>query len=594
VSDVLVPPARTALSDGNNAASRPYYVFYSAVATGINSLSSALDDVRASIPAESQFSPVANVVGGFSILTQGTLKTGIVRVLLEGDVDQASALSFYGALDAGSKGWQAFSVNFKNTSGTLDLADVTNSGAGSLLAITVDGKGRVTGTRNATITGTAGRVTVANGSAAAGVPTIDLATVSDAGGGSLQRTAFDSYGRKTGTSAATTDHLTEGSTNLYFTDSRVRATVLTGLSTATAIAVTASDSVLVGIGKLQGQASANATSISGKEPAITAGTTAQYWRGDKSWQTLNKAAVGLSNVDNTSDAGKPVSTAQAAAIALKQDVSGLGTAAFVNTGNNASGLIPTLDSPGTGQTSLTIVGPSARANFYLQSGNADGANIGEGTVSFAGTGSVSGGSEKRLALMYVNTDGTTANQRGGKFGINLKQNGSTSLVSRLNVGYLGHVEPGVDNVQTMGSSSLRWSVMYAGTGTINTSDAREKTEVTPLTAAELAAAAALSRAIGTYQWLTAVQAKGADARMHAGLTVQHAIEIMQAHGLDPMSYGFICYDRWDELPEVSEPETGTITQTFRPAGDRYSFRQDELLLFMARGFAARLDALEAA
>ena len=55
--------------------------------------------------------------------------------------------------------------------------------------------------------------------------------------------------------------------------------------------------------------------LSGKEPAISAGTTAQYWRGDKTWQTLNKSAVGLGNVDNTSDADKPVSTAQAAAIA---------------------------------------------------------------------------------------------------------------------------------------------------------------------------------------------------------------------------------------------------------------------------------------
>lgn len=41
------------------------------------------------------------------------------------------------------------------------------------------------------------------------------------------------------------------------------------------------------------------TSLSGKESTITAGTTAQYLRGDKSWQTLNKAAVGLSLVENT-------------------------------------------------------------------------------------------------------------------------------------------------------------------------------------------------------------------------------------------------------------------------------------------------------
>lgn len=36
-----------------------------------------------------------------------------------------------------------------------------------------------------------------------------------------------------------------------------------------------------------------------KEPVIAAGTTGQYWRGDKTWQTLDKTAVGLSNVPNT-------------------------------------------------------------------------------------------------------------------------------------------------------------------------------------------------------------------------------------------------------------------------------------------------------
>jgi hypothetical protein len=59
------------------------------------------------------------------------------------------------------------------------------------------------------------------------------------------------------------------------------------------------------------------TDLAAKEPAIAVGTSAQYWQGTKSWQTLDKTAVGLSNVDNTSDAGKPVSTAQAAADALK-------------------------------------------------------------------------------------------------------------------------------------------------------------------------------------------------------------------------------------------------------------------------------------
>jgi hypothetical protein len=59
------------------------------------------------------------------------------------------------------------------------------------------------------------------------------------------------------------------------------------------------------------------TAAAAKEPTIAPGTTAQYWRGDKSWQMLDKTAVGLANVDNTSDANKPVSTAQAAADALR-------------------------------------------------------------------------------------------------------------------------------------------------------------------------------------------------------------------------------------------------------------------------------------
>ena len=54
------------------------------------------------------------------------------------------------------------------------------------------------------------------------------------------------------------------------------------------------------------------------EPLIPFGTVGQYWRGDKVWTALDKAAVGLANVDNTSDANKPVSTAQATALAGKE------------------------------------------------------------------------------------------------------------------------------------------------------------------------------------------------------------------------------------------------------------------------------------
>jgi len=55
-----------------------------------------------------------------------------------------------------------------------------------------------------------------------------------------------------------------------------------------------------------------------KENSITAGTVAQYYRGDKTWQTLNATAVGLGNVDNTSDINKPIS--KATQTALNQEI----------------------------------------------------------------------------------------------------------------------------------------------------------------------------------------------------------------------------------------------------------------------------------
>lgn len=66
----------------------------------------------------------------------------------------------------------------------------------------------------------------------------------------------------------------------------VLSTLLTGLSTVTGTAVVSSDSILIAIGKLQAQINSNTTLINGKEPIITSGGTAQYYRGDKSWHDL--------------------------------------------------------------------------------------------------------------------------------------------------------------------------------------------------------------------------------------------------------------------------------------------------------------------
>ena len=63
--------------------------------------------------------------------------------------------------------------------------------------------------------------------------------------------------------------------------------------------------------------------LADKEPQIVAGLPSQYWRGDKTWQTLDKAVVSLGNVDNTSDVSKPLSTAAQEALGLKVDTAAL-------------------------------------------------------------------------------------------------------------------------------------------------------------------------------------------------------------------------------------------------------------------------------
>lgn len=74
-------------------------------------------------------------------------------------------------------------------------------------------------------------------------------------------------------SPGSTDAVPEGSANLYFTQARVRATPLAGLTIPASAAITASDSILVAAGKLQAQINGKAnTSHTHAATDITSGT----------------------------------------------------------------------------------------------------------------------------------------------------------------------------------------------------------------------------------------------------------------------------------------------------------------------------------
>jgi hypothetical protein len=202
----------------------------------------------------------------------------------------------------------------------------------------------------------------------------------------------------------------------------------------------------------------------------------------------------------------------------------------------------------------------------------------------------------------------------------------------------GNVYSGKDNnLNALGLPNKRWSTVFAGTGTINTSDRREKVWRGGMSDAELAAARRIINELGFFQWSDSVAEKGEDgARMHFGVRAQEAARILIEEGVEqeqPIDFasdayltedqrpsfrtGFLCFDTWQDefAPEYEQVEVPhqvpsglfdhngnvvmkTVTTTeMRPtggmikvqsAGNRFGLRMDQLALFIAAALAADL------
>lgn len=166
--------------------------------------------------------------------------------------------------------------------------------------------------------------------------------------------------------------------------------------------------------------------------------------------------------------------------------------------------------------------------------------------------------------------------------------GTVTPAEKLSVN--GNIAPAADNSFSFGTAAKRASVVYAATGTINTSASSEKCSVRVPDTAEIACAREIAENICLYQWKEAVAAKGtARARLHCGWVadgesgnpVTCVQEICTRHGLDPQRYVFFCRD-----------DNGTTV--------RYGLRYSELMAFVlaaehstVTALAARVAALEA-
>jgi hypothetical protein len=118
-------------------------------------------------------------------------------------------------------------------------------------------------------------------------------------------------------------------------------------------------------------------------------------------------------------------------------------------------------------------------------------------------------------------------------------NGVTTFATVNSTGLLA----GTDNTMTLGGASNRWSVVYAATGSINTSGRAAKLFIGEANTAEKRAAATIKAKPRRYKLKDSVDEKGeARARWHFGYVAEDVRDALAAEKLDPWAYAFLCSD----------------------------------------------------
>ena len=103
--------------------------------------------------------------------------------------------------------------------------------------------------------------------------------------------------------------------------------------------------------------------------------------------------------------------------------------------------------------------------------------------------------------------------------------------------------PTSDNAQRLGSSAFRWSEVFAGAGSINTSDETSKEQIQAIPQEWLDAWGDVE--FYRYKFKDAVVAKGDKARWHIGVVAQRVKAAFEAKGIDAFAIGLLCFDEED-------------------------------------------------
>jgi hypothetical protein len=245
-------------------------------------------------------------------------------------------------------------------------------------------------------------------------------------GATKTKITYDAKGLVTAGADATTADIASSTDKRYLTDAQL---VVVGNTSGTNTGDNATNSQYSGLATSKQDAlvsgtnikTINSTSLLGSgnvavEPTITATTSADYYRGDKTFATLNKSAVGLGNVDNTSDANKPVSTATQTALDAK-------TNKLITTNRQTA--------------SYTLVLSDADKLVEMNVGSAN--NL---TVPLNSSVAFSTGTQILLAqygagqTTVVATSGVTIRSNGAKLKLNAQYSGATLVKIAENEWYL--------------------------------------------------------------------------------------------------------------------------------------------------------------
>jgi len=163
------------------------------------------------------------------------------------------------------------------------------------------------------------------------------------------------------------------------------------------------------------------------------------------------------------------------------------------------------------------------------------------------------------------------------FGVNVA-NSNTNI---MKLTYNHTLEPILDNAVSLGTGGRRMSVIYAATGTINTSDENTKQDIEKLNDVEKRVAIKLKGLIKKFRFKDAVEKKGDAARIHFGIIAQNVKDAFESENLIAENYGIFCKDEWFEINgNPAYPDENGKMPEEAIKFERLGVRYDELFAFI--------------